>query len=261
MRDKEEMGAGRLAGQEAEGKNDVAEANPVSEFLWRCAGADVELLRRCPGSQSRYTGMGSTIVFTALMAWASCGYALYYVFDSQTLAVVFGLLWALMIFSLDRFIVNSIPDTAGTGVRLLYGLPRFAMAVLIGIVISAPIEMKIFEKEISVKVLELGKQDTENFAMTEIRDADDAKSDKKKAEMGFQAADSTLRARMNNIFPPEVQKNIDEQQRIINTCEQKIKKNNGELRQVKDKLAQLHEDVSQDAEQKKNRFPKQSGST
>lgn len=222
MRNNDEMEPGQLNDKETEAQSRECEANPVSEFLWRCAGADVELLRKCPGSQSRYTGMGSTIVFTALMAWASCGYALYYVFDSQVLAVAFGLLWALMIFSLDRFIVNSIPDTAGTSKRLLYGLPRFLMAVLIGIVISAPIEMKIFEKEIGVKVLELRKQDTENFAMTEISEANEAKSDKKVAEMGWQAADSTLRERRNNIFSPEEQEKIDEQQRIINACEQKM---------------------------------------
>ncbi|MGN0029397.1 MAG: DUF4407 domain-containing protein, partial [Marinilabiliaceae bacterium] len=136
------VGAEDIKQPQSENERREQECNPVCEFLWRCAGADVDILRKCPGSQSRYTGVGSTIVFTAVMAWASCGYALYYVFDSRILATFFGFLWAVMIFSLDRFIVNSIPGSLSLNKRLLFGSPRLVMAIIIGVVISAPIEMK-----------------------------------------------------------------------------------------------------------------------
>lgn len=216
------------------------ECNPVCEFLWRCAGADVDILRKCPGSQSRYTGVGCTIVFTAVMAWASCGYALYYVFDSHVLATVFGFLWALMIFSLDRFIVNSIPGSLSLNKRLLFGSPRLVMAIIIGVVISAPIEMKIFEKEISVKVLEQGKKDVDRFASVEMREADYAFREKNNAESYKHKADSISRERQSGNFSPGVQSQIDEQEKICRDAQSEIDRCNRELDALKTELAPLN---------------------
>lgn len=223
--------------------------NPVSEFLWRCAGADVEILRKCQGSQSRYTGVGSTILFTAVMAWASCGYALFYVFDSYFLSVFFGFLWALMIFCLDRFIVNSIPGSIGLGKRFLYGSPRLAMAIIIGIVISAPIEMKIFEKEISVKVLEQGKKNTDMFASTEMREADYAFSEKNKAEFYKHQADSILRERRSGNFSDGVRLQIGEQDVICRAAQSGIDIYNRQLESLQKELARNNsklENISDD---------------
>lgn len=216
------VGVDGIRRPQSEDEKRERECNPVCEFLWRCAGADVDILRKCPGSQSRYTGVGSTIVFTAVMAWASCGYALYYVFDNYALAAFFGLLWALMIFCLDRFIVNSIPGSLSLNKRLLFGSPRLVMAIIIGVVISAPIEMKIFEKEISVKVLEQGKKDVDRFASVEMREADYAFQEKNNAESYKYKVDSILRERHNGNFSPGVQPQINEQEEICKDAQLKI---------------------------------------
>lgn len=120
-------------------------------FLW-CAGVHKETLSQYPEEHSKYVSIGATIFFTGLFASLAGGYALYFVFNGNPLAVVyallFGLIWGLAIFNLDRYIVLSIDKSGSTGKQLLQALPRILLAILIGIVISRPLELKIFDKEI-----------------------------------------------------------------------------------------------------------------
>lgn len=54
-----------------------------------------------------------------------------------------------MIFNLDRYIVSSIKKTTTWWNQLLMTLPRLILAAFLGIIISKPLELKIFEKEIN----------------------------------------------------------------------------------------------------------------
>ncbi len=133
----------------------------LSEFLWICAGADRQVLRRCPTDHAKFAGIGGTILFTALMAWMSGGYALYSVFHNGFVAALFGLFWGLLIFNLDRFIVNTMYSDGKTTISLMElasGAPRIVMAIFLGIVISTPLELKIFEDEIAIQVEEMKKE-------------------------------------------------------------------------------------------------------
>ena len=130
----------------------------LNEFLWICAGADRKVLRQCPTDYAKYAGIGGTILFTALMAMLSGGYALYSVFDNGWTALGFGFFWGLLIFNLDRFIVNTIYSDGKVTIswkEFTSGLPRIIMAIFLGIVISTPLELKIFEDEISVTIDEM----------------------------------------------------------------------------------------------------------
>lgn len=49
----------------------------LNEFLWICCGVNRKILRQCPTDYAKYAGMGGTILFTALMAMLSGGYALF----------------------------------------------------------------------------------------------------------------------------------------------------------------------------------------
>lgn len=124
----------------------------IRKFFWMCTGTPVEIIEKYPTEHNKFIGIGATIFFTALFAALSGGYALYYVFAGTPLAilfaVVFGILWGLAIFNLDRYIVSSINKTA-KGLRQFYqASPRLIFAILIAIVIARPLELKIFDKEI-----------------------------------------------------------------------------------------------------------------
>lgn len=127
----------------------------LNEFLWSCAGVNKHVLRQCPSDYSKYAGIGGTILFTALMAALSGGYALNFVFDNTNIAIGFGVFWGLLIFNLDRFIVNTMYSDGKYTIswaELRSGLPRIIMAIFLGIVISTPLELKIFYKEIDAQM-------------------------------------------------------------------------------------------------------------
>lgn len=140
---------------------EVKRADILNEFLWICAGVNRKVLRQCPTDYAKYAGIGGTILFTALMAMLSGGYAIYMVFDSKIVAICFGIFWGLLIFNLDRFIVNTMysdgKHTISWG-EFIAGLPRIVIAIFLGIVISTPLELKIFEDEINVQIKEDIKQ-------------------------------------------------------------------------------------------------------
>ena len=126
----------------------------LKRFFITCSGADKDLIYSCSnGEQNKYAGIGATVFFTALMAWLAAGYALYTVFDNIWTAGFFGLVWGLLIFNLDRFIVSTIRKRERFGQEFLQATPRIVLAMIIAIVISKPLEIKIFQKEIDTVLL------------------------------------------------------------------------------------------------------------
>jgi hypothetical protein len=125
----------------------------ITTFFLICSGADSRLLQKCPTETSKYAGIGATIFFTGLFASLAGGYALDMVFDSVWIASIFGILWGLMIFNLDRYIVSSMRKEGKFGRELLSASPRIILAIIISIVIAKPLELKIFEKEIGPELV------------------------------------------------------------------------------------------------------------
>ena len=108
----------------------------LKRFFILCSGADSQLLDNCAeGEQTKYAGIGATVFFTALMAFIAAGYALYTVFDNVGIAIAFGLVWGLLIFNLDRFIVSTIKKRDSFMDEFLQALPRIILAIIIAIVI------------------------------------------------------------------------------------------------------------------------------
>lgn len=123
--------------------------NWLQHFLILCSGGNVHLLKKSPSEWNKFAGIGGIVLFTAIFATLSAGYAIYTVFDNVWTSVGFGILWGLMIFNLDRYIVSSIKKTGSWWHQLLMTLPRLALATFLGIIIAKPLELKIFEKEVN----------------------------------------------------------------------------------------------------------------
>jgi hypothetical protein len=127
----------------------------LQNFFILCSGADAAILKSCSqGERNKYAGIGATVFFTAVMAFIASSYALYTVFDNVYTAIFFGFIWGLLIFNLDRFIVSTIKKRNSFRSEFLQASPRIILAVIIAVVISKPLEMKIFEKEINQVLLE-----------------------------------------------------------------------------------------------------------
>jgi hypothetical protein len=156
--------------------------NPIKKFFLICSGADLDILSRpeCSIELNKYMGIGATIFSTAVLASLSGGYALFTVFKSAplhgaaaatpslsdyALAICFGLLWGAIIFNLDRYIVSTIrkknvPANLSFKDLMHWRLnefarfaPRLLLAIFISLIITRPIELKLFESEIDKEML------------------------------------------------------------------------------------------------------------
>jgi hypothetical protein len=153
------------------GLPEAVKAGPFSRFLWFCAGADARLLAHCPHSDRvKYQGIGGIVLATAVLAMTSGSYAFYTVFCpkaetalSQDVhlptvlqSLVAGFIWALIIFNIDRFIVSSTGKSDGsdtiTWTQFSKAIPRIVMAVIIGVCISAPLEIRVLKPEIEAQL-------------------------------------------------------------------------------------------------------------
>lgn len=168
--------------------------NPIKSFFLFSSGATGSILKMdgCEVDHNKYAGIGATIFFTAVLASLSGGYAMFTVFREARLAAAFGLFWGLIIFNLDRFIVSSLrkrrPDAQASPLgraalkadELLKASPRLILAVFISVVITRPIELKLFESEIRgqiTKDLTLERTRVEEGIRAEYADIEKSEQD------------------------------------------------------------------------------------
>lgn len=154
----------------------------IRQFFLICSGAHLPMLRRAPAEMNKYAGIGATIFFTGLLAALSGGYALWTVFHQSWAAVLFALVWGLMIFNLDRYIVSSMKKRDKFPQELWMALPRIILAVLIAVVISKPLELQIFDKEIQAELI--------------IMEQQKFKAQEDKVQERYQARSQEIKARM-----------------------------------------------------------------
>ena len=106
--------------------------------------------------------MGGVIFFTACMAAISGTFALSMIISNIWVAMAFGLFWGLMIFNLDRYIVSTLrkKEKQNKFTPVLQAIPRLLLAVLFAVVISKPLELRLFANEIESKRPEAASQKT-----------------------------------------------------------------------------------------------------
>lgn len=131
-------------------------------FCW-CSGARLYILRKCPTDYNKYFGIGAIVFFTGLMAALSGGYALHTVFNSLMASVAFGIFWGMLIFLLDWYIVSSLKKNNDLKRELMAATPRLLLSVLLAIVISKPLELKLFEQEINQELAVIQNDKIANF--------------------------------------------------------------------------------------------------
>lgn len=190
----------------------------IRKFFWHCAGANVQILEGCATDHSRYVNIGATILMTALLAWVSMGFALYSIFASVTAAVAAGFVWACMIFVLDRTIVTSMRKPSKVNIKAqdgasAYGnaknpigkawdglreffflLIRFLVAILVAVVITKPLEVKIFEGRLRV---ELSNMEAAQFKRDSLRPGSESgETLKARILLDLQKSDSILARRI-----------------------------------------------------------------
>ncbi|MBW7870757.1 MAG: DUF4407 domain-containing protein [Flavobacteriia bacterium] len=150
-------------------------------FFWKISGGDAQILEKATYSdQVKYMTLGGIVLATGVMAALAGGYAFYTIFSPKGLAledqvhyptsilsIIFGILWGLMIFNIDRFIVTSTGKGDGTekitSQELKSAIPRIIMGAIIAITISKPIEIRMFQSEINTELHQAQMEQREKY--------------------------------------------------------------------------------------------------
>ena len=131
----------------------------IKEFFWFLAGAELFILKECPKSQNKFLRTGLIVFLIGMISGTSACYAVYGSFDGNIYASIFiGTIWATVIITLDSLIVSTIKDTGTFLQKFWIAIPRIVLSIFIGIVIARPAEIKIFEKEIKDKLVDIQLQ-------------------------------------------------------------------------------------------------------
>ena len=205
---------------------ELPKSSSVMRFLWKCAGGDRYLLERSTYSdQIKYMCLGGIVFATGAMAGLAGGYAFYTIFspktsdvinktntliknvnevptDSSTLlfAIFFGIIWGLIIFNIDRFIVTSTGKGDGTEKitkdEIKSAIPRIIMGMIIAITISKPIEIRMFQTEINLEVQKEQEKEKNNLIV--------------QANKNFEIKVAEIKSNLGKI-----QKNIDDKDKQV----------------------------------------------
>jgi hypothetical protein len=141
--------------------------NIFKRLLWVITCVDMDLLACCPESEhKKYTAMGAAMLISTVLAFFSGYIALDYVLPElgtsgffsalgkQVISILLSLIWTLIIFNLQRFIVTgssrtSDSDRAGLD-EVFRTIPALVVSVIVGIAIALPLEIFLFKPEINL---------------------------------------------------------------------------------------------------------------
>lgn len=123
-------------------------------FLWSVAGAELDILGKCRTDHKKFSAIGATILMTAFIAFCAGTAAAWYFTQSGNessgslgWAMLFGLIWSLLIFCIDRSLVITLKKDPSTQKQKFWVplLSRSALACIIAFMVSIPLELVIFE--------------------------------------------------------------------------------------------------------------------
>jgi hypothetical protein len=267
--------------------------SPESTWLmrqfWKAAGADRYLLERSTYSdQIKYFCLGGIVVATGVLAGLAGGYAIYTIFEPKgdaldgmltasglkspagakdaihpptfCIALIFGTIWGLIIYNIDRFIVTSTGKGDGTEAitkqEIKSALPRIIMGVIIALTISKPIEIRMFKSEIDaeISVLQQERQDeldakTNQSIDTKIdpfkRESDSLKSAIETQRLDIKSQRRRLEDEAGGLLPPsppgrgpawqDKKENLDKMEAEYNIMKQTAEKRIAVLKEEMDR--------------------------
>ncbi len=138
----------------------------IKHMLCLITCVDMVLLERSPDSEKKkYISLGLAMLLTTVLSFFSAYIAINYIYPEigessfrtvvkHLLAIVPSLVWMLIIFNLQRFVLSGSSRTSDSDrvgfEELVRALPSIVMSIVIGMVVAIPLEVAIFKPEIDI---------------------------------------------------------------------------------------------------------------
>ncbi|MGY2128520.1 DUF4407 domain-containing protein [Blastococcus sp. SYSU DS0617] len=120
------------------------------------SGARPDVLEAVPGARAKFVALGGVLLSTGGLAVLSAAFAVHMALGVWwPLALLVGVGWGFVIVNLDRMLLVGMAHDASLKRNLLMAVPRVGLALVLGIVISTPLTLQIFHKEIDTQIVSL----------------------------------------------------------------------------------------------------------
>lgn len=120
------------------------------------SGARPDVLEAVPGARAKFVALGGVLLSTGGLAVLSAAFAVHMALGVWwPIALLVGVGWGFVIVNLDRMLLVGMAHDASLKRNLLMAVPRVGLALVLGIVISTPLTLQIFHKEIDTQIVSL----------------------------------------------------------------------------------------------------------
>ncbi|WP_233489275.1 DUF4407 domain-containing protein [Blastococcus sp. TF02-09] len=128
------------------------------------SGARPDVLEAVPGARAKFVALGGVLLSTGGLAVLSAAFAVHMALGVWwPFALLLGIGWGFVIVNLDRMLLVGMAHDSSLKRNLLMAVPRVGLALVLGIVISTPLTLQIFHKEIDTQVVALQAEASDEF--------------------------------------------------------------------------------------------------
>ena len=128
------------------------------------SGARSDVLEAVPGARAKFVALGGVLLSTGGLAVLSAAFAVHMALGVWwPFALLLGVGWGFVIVNLDRMLLVGMAHDSSLKRNLLMAVPRVGLALVLGIVISTPLTLQIFHKEIDTQVVALQAEASDEF--------------------------------------------------------------------------------------------------
>src|SRR3954447_4187682 len=128
----------------------------VGNRLAVLAGARLDVLQVAPGARAKHVALGGVLLSTGGLAALSAAFAVHMALGAPwAVATLVGLGWGAVIVNLDRMLLVGMAHDASVKRNAVLAVPRIGLALVLGVVISTPLTLQVFHREIDTQIVTL----------------------------------------------------------------------------------------------------------
>ncbi|MEM1442726.1 MAG: DUF4407 domain-containing protein [Verrucomicrobiota bacterium] len=143
-----------------------APLGPIKQiFIW-LSGAGSQTLEQCPEwEQRKYVAFGATVLVPTVFAFIACAYALSTLTDDWRIIASVATVWGLIIMTIDRALLSIYRSYQRFHRKVGQFFLRILVAALMGITISHPLTLLLFNDTIATVIDEERQEEIEDVRL------------------------------------------------------------------------------------------------